>query len=698
MEVLIIVSFKSRNIRNIVILGHGSSGKTTLTEACAYVTGVVSRFGKTEDGNTLSDFDKEEIRRGFSINMSLVPVIQDEVKLNFLDTPGYFDFVGETVEALEAADAAVIVVSGKRGVEAGTLKAWEYCEKKQIPRIFFVTDLDDGNADFEAIVEKLAEYYGEKVVPFQVPLQEEDAFWGYVELISMQGRKFQKNQEEVDCEIPEKLKEMAETYRLKILENIAETNEELLEKYFDGVAFSKEEISTAIKESISKLDLVPVFLGSGLKAQGITELLKAAVEYFPSPEGKVHMAVNSKEQEEIEVICRDDAPVSVQVFKTIADPFIGKYSLFHVMSGILRPDVVLYNRNTEKEERVNRFFILSGKEQQEVNCLFAGDIGAFQKLAATATFDTLSVKEFPVLYSRPELPVPYTYIRYEAEKKGEDEKISQALSKLLDEDLTLKTKQDPMNHQSLLYGMGDLHIKTALSKLFNRYKVEIAALEPKVPYMETITGFAKVQGKYKKQSGGHGQYGDVHMEFTATGDYALPYVFEEKIFGGAVPKNYFPAVEKGIAESVKSGLLAGFPVVGVKAVLVDGSYHPVDSSELAFKMAAIMAFKQAFIEAKPVLLEPIVEMHTIIPNRYSSDILGDFNKRRGRVLGMNQISKEKKEIICELPLEETFGYSTTLRSMTAGLGEYRYDLVRYEQTSPLIQEKIIKKYKEMQEK
>ena len=680
--------YASEKIRNVVLLGHGSCGKTTLVEAMAYSTGITNRQGKVEEGNTISDYDKEEQKRLFSISTTVVPIEYEDAKINFLDTPGYFDFVGEVEEALAVADAAVIVVSAKSGVEVGTLKAWDFCEKYNLPRIFFVTDMDLDNASFRTVVEELTNLYGKKIAPFHVPIRENEQFVGFVNVVKMAGRRFTNGSNYEECDIPDYTMDNLTKFREILLESVAETSEDLMERYFEGEEFTQQEISQALRNNVMDGSVVPVLMGSGINAQGTTMLMQAIVKYFADPTRRTITGKNVNSGEAFEGNYDASKPFSARVFKTIADPFIGKFSLFKVCSGVLKGDTPLYNINKDVEEKVNKIYILRGKEQMEVNELNAGDIGALGKLSATATGDTLTTKATPIEYEPLQISKPYTYIRYRTKNKGDDDKVSQALGKLTDEDLSLTVINDKENRQTLLYGIGDQQLDVTVSKLLTKYKVDVEVLKPKVPYRETIRKKVSVRGKHKKQSGGHGQYGDVLIEFEPSGDMEKAYVFGEKVFGGSVPRNYFPAVEKGIADSVLKGPLAGYPVVGLKATLVDGSYHPVDSSEMAFKLATVMAFKQGFLEASPVLLEPIVSLKVIVPDKFTGDIMGDLNKRRGRVLGMNPMHG-KQEIVADIPLSELHGYSTDLRSMTGGIGEYSYEFSRYEQAPSDVQQKVI---------
>ncbi|MBP3542870.1 MAG: elongation factor G, partial [Lachnospiraceae bacterium] len=682
--------YTTSKVRNVVLLGHGGCGKTTLTEAMAYVSGLVNRQGRVEDGNTVSDYDKEEAKRLFSIHTSVVPLEWENTKINILDTPGYFDFVGEVEEAVSVADAAVIVVSGKNGVEVGTIKAWELCEKYNIPRMMFVTDMDLDHASFRQALQDMNDTFGKKIAPFHLPIRENEKFVGFVNVVKMEGRRFIDVTKYEDFEIPDYSMENLKIARETLLEAVAETSEEYMERYFAGDEFTADEILGAIRAHVRDGGMVPVLIGSGLTGIGARMLLQGLVHYLPSPAERTVAGLDLRTNEIFQADYKEDKTFSAKIFKTIADPFIGRYSLIKVCSGVLKPDMMIYNYDKDTEEKISKVYIMQGKTPVEVKELHAGDIGAVAKLSNSVTGDTLSTKAKPITYGRPDISVPYNYMRYKAKNKGDEDKISGALAKLMDEDLTLKAVNDAENRQSLLYGIGDQQLEVAVSMLLNRYKVEIELSKPKVAFRETIRGKVKVQGKHKKQSGGHGQYGDVHMEFEPSGDLEQAYVFDEKVFGGAVPKNFFPAVEKGIQESTQKGPLAAYPVVGVKATLVDGSYHPVDSSEMAFKTAAKIAFKKGFLEAKPVLLEPIVSLKVTAPDKFTGDIMGDLNKRRGRVLGMNPDHKGNQVIEADVPMAEIIGYSTDLRSMTGGMGDYSYTFSRYEQAPSDVQEKEIK--------
>ena len=680
--------YTTDSIRNVVLLGHGGCGKTSLVEAMAYVSGLTGRLGKVSDGTTISDYDKEEIKRKFSINTSVVPLIWKDTKINLLDTPGYFDFVGEAEEAVAAADAAIIVVSGKAGVEVGTEKAWELCEKYKLPRMFFVSEMDVDHASFREVVEKLTELYGKKIAPFYQPMRENEKFVGYINVMKMAGRRFTGIGTREECEIPEYSKANLDIYREAMMDAVAETSEEFMERYFAGDEFSVGEIRAAMKTNVNDGSIIPVSMGSSMELRNIHNLMNDIVELFPSPDKKKCAGINMKTNEIFEGDYNFATSKSAYVFKTIADPFIGKYSLIKVCSGVIKSDDTLYNATTETEEKISKLYVMRANKPEEVSELHAGDIGAIGK-AGCKTGDTLSTKAVPVVYGKTEISKPYTYMAYKAKNKGDEDKISQALAKIMDEDLTVKSVNDSENRQTLLYGMGDQHLAVIVSMLAEKYKVDVELTKPKVAFRETLRKKSDVEYKYKKQSGGHGQYGHVKMTFEPSGDLETPYVFEQQVVGGAVPKNYFPAVEKGIQESVQKGPLAGYPVVGVKAVLYDGSYHPVDSSEMAFKTAAIQAFKKGFMEASPILLEPIETLTVLVPDKYTGDVMGDLNKRRGRVLGMNPAGAGKTEVVADVPMMELFGYSTDLRSMTGGSGTYSYEFARYEQTPSDVQEKEV---------
>ena len=670
--------YTTDKIRNVVLLGHGGCGKTSLAEAMAYLAGLTTRMGIVADGNTISDYDKEENKRQFSIHTSVIPIPWGDVKVNILDTPGYFDFVGEVEEAVSVADAAIIVVSGKAGIETGTKRAWEMCEKYKLPRMIFVPDIDIDNASYRQVVEDLQALYGKKIAPFHLPIRENEQFVGYVNVVQQKAQRWTEKGEADKFEVPEYSKENLGICRDALLEAVAETSEEFMERYFNGDEFSEDEIRQALRVNVIDGSIVPVLMGSNILARGMYTLMADIVKYFPSPDKRECAGINTKTNEVYQADYNFAKPKSAYIFKTIVDPYIGKYSLIKVNSGVLKTDDILYNYHRDCDEKIGRLYVLRGNKAEEVSELHAGDIGALAKLAKSLTTDSLSTRNNPVAYLRANISKPYVSMLYKAKNKGDEDKISQSLQKMLMEDLTLRNVNDAENHQTLLYGMGDQHLEIVASMLKDKYKVEIELTRPKVAFRETLRKKADVEYKYKKQSGGHGQYGHVKMTFEPSGNLDEPYEFDQCVVGGAVPKNFFPAVEKGIAEAVKNGPLAAYPVIGVKAVLYDGSYHPVDSSEMAFKVAAAQAFKKGFMEANPVLLEPIASLKVVVPDAYTGDIMGDLNKRRGRVMSMNA-EKGYQEISADIPYLELYGYNTQLRSITSGSGTFSYEFARYEQ-------------------
>ena len=680
--------YTTDKIRNVVLLGHGGAGKTTLAEAMCHLTGVTSRMGKVEDGNSVSDFTKEEQKRGFSIKTSLIPVEWKNCKINILDTPGYFDFIGEVEEAISVADAAIIVVSGKAGVEVGAERAWELCEKYNLPRMIYVSDMDLNDTNYGRTIDSLTELYGPKIVPFHFAIHEGEKTTGCVSVIEEKGYKWDGKKSTV-CDVPADCQDSLEQYRETLMETVAETNEDFMERYFGGDTFTPEEIAEAVRTNILDGSVIPVECGISTQCSGVENVLDDIVRYMPTPAGRSISGTNAKTGDAFEAKFDDAQPKSAFIFKTIVDPFIGRYSLIKVCSGVFKADETVYDTGLESELRLGKLYIMMGNKTSEIAELHAGDIGAVAKLGDAKTGDTLSTKAEPIKYPMMDISTPYTYIRYNAKNKNDIDKIAQAMTKISSEDLTFKMVNDSENRQTLIYGVGDMQLEVVKSILKNEYKVEIETMDPKVAYRETIRKTADIDSKYKKQSGGHGQYGHVKIKFAPSGNLEEAYEFDEEVVGGSVPKNYFPAVEKGIAETVTKGPLAAYPVVGLKATLYDGSYHPVDSSEMAFKTAASQAVKRGIMDANPVLLEPIVSLKVTIPDSYTGDVMGDLNKRRGRVLGMNPIPGGKQVVEAEVPMSELFDYCTVLRSMTGGRGDYAYEFARYEQAPADVQAKEV---------
>ncbi|WP_304507226.1 elongation factor G [Anaerotignum sp.] len=681
-------NYTADKVRNVVLLGHSGSGKTTYAEAALFFSGATKRFGKVDEGNTVSDYEAEEIRRKVSINTSVLPVEWQDTKINFLDTPGYFDFVAEGKLAMSVADTALIMVSAKSGVEVGTEKAWEYTEETNLPRIFFVNQMDDENADFEKTLADLRSNFGKAVAPLQIPFNDENGqFIGFINLIKKDARK-KVNGKLQPCEVPADKVDEVEVLRSMLVEVAAESSEELMEKFFNDIELTEEEIYDGLLVGIENRSISPVMCGSATLGYGVKLLMNTIVRFTPpAMEAKknFHAFIDGTDT----VLCSsEDETFSAFVFKTISDPYIGRLNLFRVMTGKLDTSTSIYNVEKDTLEKVSHIYIVRGKEQIEVKELHTGDIGALAKLTNTSTQDTLAAKENPILIPKLPLPSSVLSMAIQPKGKGDEDKLSAALTKIREEDPTLKMEVNKETKQTLLYGIGEQQFDVMVNKLKTKYKIEVDLLDPIIPFRETIKAKTSVRGRYKKQSGGHGQFGDIVMEFEPSGDMSVPYVFEEKVFGGSVPKQYFPAVEKGLQECVLSGVLAGYPVVGLKATLTDGSYHPVDSSEMAFKMATAVAFKEGIPQAKPTLLEPIEHVEVLVPERYMGDIMGDINKRRGRILSMDAAGS-KKCIIAEVPASEMHKYATDLRSLTQSRGEYKHYFERYEEAPMEIQKKII---------
>ena len=684
-------AYEKQDIRNVCVLGHGGVGKTSLTEAMLFLGQGSDRLGKVADGNTSSDYDVEEVKRKISIYTTVQPLEWKNKKINILDTPGFFDFEGEVLQAARVSDAAIIVATAKTGVQVGTELAWKIANKRDIPKIIFVSKMEEEYADYNKVLDGLKNSFGKTIAPFYVPMYDGDKFCGYVNVIKMEARKFEGDKI-VDIPVPEELLPTVAPAREMIIEAVAETSEELMEKFFNGEEFTNEEIQKAIKQGMKDNTITPVLCGSAFTAASIRKLLDAIIEYFPSPdEAEVEYAAKVDTRDALEITCDEKAPLSAIVFKTIADPFVGKLSFVKVCSGVLKADSTVFNPDRQLAEKVGKIYYMRGKKQIETNEITAGDIGAIPKLTQTKTGDTLCAQSYQVLLDKIDFPAPQLTLAIMPKEKGDEEKISQGLSKLKEEDMTLKVETNKETKQTLISGMGDSHLDIIVNKLKDKFKVSVTLEEPKVAYREAIRKRVEVEGKHKKQSGGHGQYGHVKIAFEPYESSEL--VFEEKIFGGSVPKNYFPAVEKGLLESCAHGVIAGCPVVNLKATLLDGSYHPVDSSEMAFKMAANLAFKNGIAQANPVLLEPVNKIEVYIPSSYMGDVIGDINKRRGRVLGMNPQGDGTEQVIAEVPAAELAKYAIDLRSMTQARGRFTQEFVRYEEAPPNVTQKVTEEYK-----
>lgn len=676
-------TYDNTKIKNIVLCGHAGSGKTSLCEALLYKSGASERLGKIIDGNTVSDFTDEEIARKSSVYTSLSVFEKDEFKINLLDTPGLFDFAGEMIEGIAACDTAMITVSGKSGVNVGTHKAYSAAVSMKKPRMFVVTKLDSDNANFYNVLTELKAEFGPTVCPVVVPVISDRKIVSYVNLIEMKAYKYDDSGNAVETDMPtaelgEKIEYRLQGLREAISEAVAETDEELFEKFFSGEAFTQKELIDGIHKGMNEGIITPVTCVSSSTLAGVDMLLKEISLLLPASTDDETVTAIDDTDSPAEVKCDMNEPLSAFVFKTVADAFVGKMSFIKVMSGKIKTGIDAVNASTKSNLKIGKLYTLLGKKQIEISEAGCGDIVVCTKLDVN-TNDTVCDPSRVVKFSPVAFPNPCYSMAVKAKAQGDESKISGAVAKILEQDLTLEYYQDKLTHEQILKGLGDQHLSSALSKLKNDFGVDIGLAVPKIPYRETIRKKVKVQGKHKKQSGGHGQYGDVWIEFEPCISDEL--VFEEKIFGGAVPKNYFPAVEKGLQDCVAKGVLAGFPVVGLKAILVDGSYHPVDSSEMAFKMAATIAYKEGLAQADPVLLEPIGALNVSVPDENTGDMIGELNKRRGRVLGMNPSESEKgmTEVIAEVPLSEMNDFTMLLRQMTQGRGSFTLEHERYEQ-------------------
>ena len=656
--------FTTDKIRNVVVLGHSGAGKTSLVSAMNGIA-TASKQRMTEPAATTQ--------------MLVQPILWDDHKINILDVPGAFDFVGEIEEAVGVADAAIIVISGKNGVENGTRKAWAMCEKYHLPRIVYVSDMDIDDVSFKNVVLGLQELYGKCIAPFHFPLRENGEFVGYVNVIQERAKRWQSDGTVVKSEVPEYSMENLSIYREALMEAVAETSEEFLDRYFAGETFSENEIRQALRVNVSEGTIVPVMMGSNTMERGMYTLLADIIKYLPSPDQRSATGMNVLTQELFEANYNFAKAKTAYVFKTIMDPFIGKYSLFKVMSGVIKSDDNLYDPVKGQEMRISKLYVMKGSKPEEVEELHAGDVGALSKVSGLQTSTTLSTKATPVLYPATAISTPYCAMRYFAADAKEDDKLTQSLLKLAEEDRTLRVENDSENRQTLVYGISEQHLQAVADRLRAKYNVEMQLEAPKVAYRETIRGSADVEYKHKKQSGGHGQYGHVKIKVSPSGDLTSTYEFEETVVGGAVPKNFFPAVEKGIAEGTQAGPLAGYPVVGIHVNLYDGSSHSVDSSEAAFKTAATMALKDALMKADPVLLEPIASLQVRVPEDKVGDVMGELSKRRARIMGMNPEQENgRQRIEAEIPYATLYGIGTTLHSITGGEAEYSYEFLKYE--------------------
>jgi len=675
-------------IRNVGIISHGGAGKTSLTEAILYNTGKITRLGRSEDGSTTTDFDPEEIKRKISINTALAPCEWRDCKINFLDTPGYSDFVAEVLSALGVVDCALLVLCAASGVEVETEKVWNYAQEANLPRIAFINKMDRENADFFSTLESMQKAFGLGVVPVQIPIGAVETFQGFVDLLSQKAFTAEKGSW-TEIPVPEDLADKIEELRLMLMEAVAETDDDLLAKYLEGEELTEEELSRGLRLGIQSAKITPVLCGSAVKNIGIPQLLDLLVECAPAPDSKIEVTgTNPLDQSPLVRSIAPDQPFSALVFKTTADPYVGKLSYFKVLAGSLKADSTIYNASKDKIERIGQVFTLRGKNQEPLPKVCTGDIAAVAKLQFTGTGDTLTEKEKPFVLPPLSFPKPMFTIAIQPKSKGDEDKLGGGLTRMLEEDPTLRIEKNTETGQLLVTGMGEMHVDIMVERLKRKFGVDVVMTAPKVPYRETIRSLVKVEGKHKKQTGGHGQYGHVWLRLEP-----LPagsgFQFDEEIFGGSVPRQFIPAVEKGLKEAMAQGVLAGYPLVDVKAVLYDGSFHPVDSSEMAFKLASTLALRKGALQAQPVLLEPIMSVEVNVPESYMGTIIGDFNSKRGRILGMEPIGGGRGVVKAQVPLAEMYRYPIDLRSMTQGKGFFNMEFDHYEDVPNRIADGII---------
>ena len=688
--------YNYKNLRNVGLIGHGATGKTSLAESLLFYTNNTDRLGKVEDGTTVMDYEQEEKKRKISLSTSVASFEDSNVKINIVDMPGYFDFQGEMAQGMRAVDIATIVVCAASGIQVGTEKAWDYCEKIKLPRAFFVNKMDRENANFDKVLDQMKEMFGTSVVPIQYPIGKESDFNGIINVISKTALVYNAKTSKMETsEIPEDLKDKVEECKQMVMEAVAETDEELLDKYLNDGELCDEDIYNGLIKGCANGDIAPVLCGSAIKMIGIKSMINSIIKCFPSPEHSLpQRAINLSNDEEVFINIDDDKPFSAFVFKTIADPFVGKISLFRVMTGKISGEMTALNTNKDKPEKLNHLFFMKGKNQIPTQVISAGDIGAVAKLQYTATGDTLCSDKLKIMYDKINLPNAVMPMAILPKSKGDEEKISLSLSKLMEEDPVFKVERDVENAETIIWGLGETHLEVIANRIKSKFGADVVLQEPKVPYRETIKGSSDVQGKHKKQSGGHGQYGDVKIKFEPRQDGELDLEFVDKVVGGAVPRNFIPAVEKGLRDCISNGVLAGYPVIGLKATLYDGSYHPVDSSEMAFKVAASIAYKKGLEAAQPILLEPIMSVQILVPDNYMGDVMGDINKRRGRVIGMEPEGRAQK-IYAEVPMSEMFTYATDLRSMTQARGVFTSEFLRYDEVPANEVNKILDETKKM---
>jgi elongation factor G len=684
--------YTTEDLRNVGLFGHGGSGKTSLSEALLYTAKVIDRMGKVENGNTTSDYEPEEIKRGISLSLSLLPLEWKGKKINIIDTPGYADFIGEVISALMAVDSAILVIDAISGIQVQHEKIWSLAQENNIPIAFVVNKLDRESSNFFDVVANLQERFGNKAIPLTLPIGKESDFKGVVDLLEKKAYLYPNDKgDPQDTEIPSDLSSMVEKWRQDLLETIIEFDEELLQRYLEGEEIEISAIINTLKMAFIKREIFPIFAVSSHKNIGVSKILDSIVQFFPTPKNRVYKVENLKTGEEEVLSVGDNNHILAFVFKTSADPFVGRLNYLRVISGTLRPDSNLYNVNKEVQEKIAQIYFLRGKNQEQAIEVISGDICVVSKLKETSTKDTLSDKDYLVKVKSLDFPEPVFAVSVVPKTRADEDRMSSALSRIVEEDPTIRIQKNLETNETLIYGLGDSHLEVVVERMQRKFGVNVTLGTPQVAYRETIKAVAKAEGKVKKQTGGRGQYGHVWLELEP-----LPrgsgFEFVDKIVGGVVPKNYIPAVEKGIRETMEKGILAGYPIVDIKVTLFDGSYHEVDSSDMAFKVAAAKAFKKGFIEAKPVLLEPIMFVEITAPDNYTGDIISDLNGRRGKVTQIDSLGK--LQVVKDyVPLAEMLRYSSTLKSITQGRGSYTMKFSHYEEVPARIQEEIIARSK-----